>query len=199
MEQRWRETCFDNLRVSPETQPVLLTETLKFTKEDREAATKIFFEKFETPAFYLANSAVLSLYATGRVGGVAVIVDEKSTSVVPVYESYAVKKAASNNVSNDEIPEAICNAIMRCDIDTRLEMYRNIVVVSASDADCIDRTTLTPRTVGPKCRLIQHRRHHQERSSQVCRARAGIQCDCSRQCPASLMDRWICSGNAEQL
>lgn len=133
MEQLWRETCLDNLRVSPEDQPILLAETLKFTKEDRETATKIFFDKLNVPGFYLANAAMLSMYATGRVSGLAVIVDEKSTSVIPVYQSVAMEKGAQHNVSNDEVAEAACNAIMRSSSEQRLEMFRNILVVCLTD------------------------------------------------------------------
>lgn len=155
MEQLWRETCLDKLRVSPDGQPILLTETLKFTKEDREAATKIFFEKLEAPAFYLASPAVLSLYATGRVTGLAVIVDEESTSVIPVHESYAVKKAVQNKVSNDEIAEAAVNSIMRCDMDIRLQLYRNILVVSTAGARSKRRSSLTTLTVRISFQLFQ--------------------------------------------
>lgn len=181
MEQLWRETCLDNLRVSPEGHPILLTETLKFTKEDREMVTKIFFDKLNVPCFYLANSAVLSLYATGRVSGLAIIVEEESTSVVPVYQSIALDKGAQHNVSNDEIAEAACNAIMRSNSEQRLEMFRNILVVSVADASSNHWTLLTTLIVRIQLELVQRCRQVEGRASPLCCTRARSQHHCPEQ------------------
>jgi len=128
MAQFWRETCLEQLRISPETQPILLTGTLKMSQEDREAVIKIFFEELDVNAFFLANPGVMSLYASGRVTGVAVIVDEAETVVIPVNEGYAVKDAIQENVSSDEIAEAVSNSIAASDIDIRGELYSSIIV-----------------------------------------------------------------------
>ncbi|OXA57218.1 actin [Folsomia candida] len=88
MEKIW-DHCFQNeLRISPNEHPVLLTEAPLNPKANREKMAEIMFETFRVPALHVAVQAILTLYASGRTTGLVLDSGDGVSHTAPVYEGY---------------------------------------------------------------------------------------------------------------
>lgn len=80
----------EQLGVSPEEHPVLLTEAPLNPRKNRLDACKYLFDTMNVPAVYVSMQAVLSLFATGRTTGVVLDSGDGVTHAVPIYEGFAL-------------------------------------------------------------------------------------------------------------
>jgi len=94
MEQVLHHMFYNELRVAPEEHPTIGTETVWNPLPNREKHTQIMFETFNVPAYYMAITGVLALYASGRTTGVVVDCGDGSSSVVPVVDGLWLKRAS---------------------------------------------------------------------------------------------------------
>lgn len=84
---------FNQLIADPNQSKVLLFEPPLNKRANREKITQLMFETFSCGGFYLANSSVMSLFATGRTTGTVIESGLNETSIVPIYEGYALPQA----------------------------------------------------------------------------------------------------------
>jgi actin, other eukaryote len=70
MERIWYHTFYNELRVAPEEQPVLLTEDNGNSKENKRKTCEIMFETFGVQQLMLKNSSILQLTNEGKTSGI---------------------------------------------------------------------------------------------------------------------------------
>lgn len=80
---------------SSDTTSVLITEAPHAPQVDRLKWAEVLFESYRVPSIYIANSATLSLFASGRTTGVVVECGAGITSSVPVFEGLALAHAST--------------------------------------------------------------------------------------------------------
>mmetsp|Transcript_23379 Transcript_23379/g.43513 ORF Transcript_23379/g.43513 Transcript_23379/m.43513 type:complete len:385 (+) Transcript_23379:87-1241(+) len=96
MERVWRHIYApENLGISSEDHPVLLTEAPLNPTTHREKAAEVFFETLNAPALFVSPQATLSLYASGRTTGVVLDSGDGVTHCVPVYEGFTMPHAVT--------------------------------------------------------------------------------------------------------
>jgi len=88
----WEYAFCHELRIDPTLHPFLMTELPLMAEAARAKIAELMFESFEAPALHIANPAVLSLYAKGKVTGLSVDCGNR-LQIVPVVDGFAVSSA----------------------------------------------------------------------------------------------------------
>jgi actin len=163
MQTLWEYVFEHELRVEAEEAPVLVSDTPLSSKAAREQTAQVMFEALRVPGCYMANEAVLSLFATGRTRGTVLSLGGEVCSVVPVFEGFALPHATRRlELGGEDLTSLLQSKLPG-------ELPRS-VVADIKEAIC---------TVGPKRprasqqqQQQQQRRSSLDRTSSVARAAA---------------------------
>ncbi|CAK0797247.1 unnamed protein product [Prorocentrum cordatum] len=96
LEALWEHIFRNVLGVEQEELPVLIADSLPLGQAaypSRQWVTEVMFEKLKVKSLAIFNTAVLSLFSTGRTRGLVVESGEGLTQAVPVFEGFAIPHA----------------------------------------------------------------------------------------------------------
>lgn len=93
MERFFQFVFDDEVRLNPRKQKVLLIERAKSPRYQREKETEIMFETYEVSSFFIEQSSLLDLYASGRNSGIVIEIGEGVTTVCPFYDGYSILRS----------------------------------------------------------------------------------------------------------
>lgn len=93
MESVMHHTLYNELKVAPDEHPILLTEPPLNPKQNKEKMTKMMFETFNVPCFYVVQQSVCALYSSGKTTGVVIDSGEGVTHTVPIFEGFSIPSA----------------------------------------------------------------------------------------------------------
>lgn len=89
MEKIWT-SLFQELKVQPESHPLLCSDCPFNPMMVREKTLQVFFETFNIPSVCSTYSTSLALYNAGLTSGIVVDTGESTTDVIPVFECFTM-------------------------------------------------------------------------------------------------------------
>ena len=84
------QCSYNELKIAPEEQPLLMTQSGFESRAQHEKTFQIMMETFNIPAFFTEDPGVLSSYSSGHTTGIVIDLGHGSTTFTPMYEGYMV-------------------------------------------------------------------------------------------------------------
>eukprot|EP01084_Bolivina_argentea_P274233 467366_1 len=95
MEKVWHHSFYNECRIDPEENSILLTDSVLNPKSNREKMVQIMFEYFNTPACYIEYQPILALIASDRKTGIVLDSGWNTTECTPIYNGKIIKEAVN--------------------------------------------------------------------------------------------------------
>lgn len=139
MERVWAHIFgSENLDISSEEHPVLLTEAPLNPRSNREKAAEVFFETFNSPALFVSPQATLSLYASGRTTGVVLDSGDGVTHAVPVYEGFTMPHAVTRmDLAGRDVTDHLMVLLRKAGLAFHTSAEREVVRTIKEQACCV--------------------------------------------------------------
>jgi len=94
-----------------EENPLLVTEAAWNPQANKEKMIELAFETWNTPAYYTVDKAVLASFAAGKGTSLVIDVGQDSTSIVPIYDGFVLKKGELQILFRFFLPVLRCYGI----------------------------------------------------------------------------------------
>uniref|UniRef100_H0XNM6 Actin like 7A n=1 Tax=Otolemur garnettii TaxID=30611 RepID=H0XNM6_OTOGA len=128
IEKIWHHSFYQVLHIAPEHHPLMVTDPPLNATSNKEKSTEILFDNFNVPALYLANQAVLSMYASGQISGTTIESGEGMTYFVPIMDGYSLNQSTLQmDVAGEDLTSYL----------SQLLSDNGNIFLSSADLDCI--------------------------------------------------------------
>lgn len=112
LEKLYHHIYQSELRIDSAEQPTLITAKPLDSQASRHKKCQTFFETFNVPAWYLADDATLSLYASGRTTGLVVDMGQSGCRATPIYEGFSLThNIFTNQITPDTLTDFLFSQI----------------------------------------------------------------------------------------
>merc|ERR1719499_450259 len=136
------EHVYHLMSVQSSDHPVLLTEAPMNPKNNRNHMIEQFFDKFHVPAVFVAEQAILALYASGRTTGVVLDSGHGVTHCVPIYEGFALPHAITRiDVAGADVTEHLNRILKKSGVNFHTSAEMQTVQEIKEKVCCVRRTT----------------------------------------------------------
>lgn len=141
------QTLRSSLHLADFEHAILYAEPNHNKKASRERLVELFFEAFNAPAAYLAKSAVLAAYASGRTTGIVLDMGHSGMCAVPVLEGYMVKDSfLRTSIGGAAVTSALSGQLSQKGIEVR-PLWSFKKTVERADDGTIVKSSVDPVSV----------------------------------------------------
>jgi len=136
------EHAYHLMDVQSSDHPVLLTEAPLNPKQNRNRMIEQFFDKLHVPALFVAEQAILALYASGRTTGVVLDSGHGVTHCVPVFEGFSLPHAITRmDVAGADVTEHLNRILRKSGVNFHTSAEMQTVQDIKEKVCCVRKTT----------------------------------------------------------
>lgn len=105
--------------------PVLIAESIHWTKEWKEQLIRLFFDQFEVPAIYFCKAPILAAFAVGKHTALVIDCGSAHTTISAVFEGYMIKNSNAISIGGSQLNEQV-RFLLEKDLKIPLYIHQEI-------------------------------------------------------------------------